>query len=240
MEIPPTETCQKESASSNITQASKPPVAEKTKKNSLPSNNIQGYKVHTRNREVFRNIQNQNAFASKSHSISKTAFRGHSSISISKENRAGSWSQLNSFRNMTDDEVMKIKKTNTKRLPEYFPYNFFLQKFQCFVDRNSNLEEVEIDVLKANMYMIQSKQIDLYIERMLIEDKKITTYINKDGKKIMNLRIKNTLCIMCQTAEHLCAICQRRVCHNHSPDSKLEERNERHCEDCYATKVYKI
>ena len=84
---------------------------------------------------------------------------------------------------MTDDEVMKIKKTNTKRLPEYFPYNFFLQKFQCFVDRNLNLEEVEIDVLKANMYMIQSKQIDLYIERMLIEDKKITTYINKDGKK---------------------------------------------------------
>ena len=117
LEIPPTEICQKESASSNITQASKPPVAVKTKKNSLPSNNIQGYKVHTRNREVFRNIQNQNAFASKSHSISKTAFRGHSSISISKENRAGSWSQLNSFRNMTDDEVMKIKKTNTKRLP---------------------------------------------------------------------------------------------------------------------------
>ena len=129
LEIPPTEICQKESASSNITQASKPPVAVKTKKNSLPSNNIQGYKVHTRNREVFRNIQNQNAFASKSHSISKTAFRGHSSISISKENRAGSGSQLNSFRNMTDDEVMKIKRQILKDCQSIFLTIFSSKNF---------------------------------------------------------------------------------------------------------------
>ena len=135
---------------------------------------------------------------------------------------------------------MEVKKTLTKRLPEYFPYNFFLQKFQYFLDRNSKLEVVEIDKLKSNLYMIQPKQIDLYIERMLTEDKKISTYVNKDGKKIMNLKIKNTLRILCQTVEHFCAICKRKVCHEHSSDSKLEKRNERHCEECYATKVYKI
>ena len=108
------------------------------------------------------------------------------------------------------------------------------------MDRNSKLEEVEIYKFKSNLYMIQPKQIDLYIERMLTEDKKISTYVNKDGKKIMNLKIKNTLRILCQTVEHFCAICQRKVCHGHSSESKLEKRNEQHCEECYATNVFNI
>ena len=126
------------------------PVAEQSKKNSVPSN-IQGYKVHNKNREVFKNIQNQRVLASKSNSISKTTFRGHSSVSKAKENRAASWSQLNSLRNNTDYDIMEVKKTPTKRLPEYFPCNFFLQKFQCFLDRNSMLEEVETDKLKSSL-----------------------------------------------------------------------------------------